>query len=129
MNKGMLRCNILLDLPDDIMHMIAEYLQYRRAAIELKTPHFQRSLASIRTQRGRYGANCIHPGRDLVRIIRPRLSFCGYSIDSYKGERVNVYGLTFLSRWDGRCVLDCTHADLDRVLEELSYKRYKSKLR
>jgi hypothetical protein len=31
--------------------------------------------------------------------------------------------------WDGRCVLECTHADLDLVLEELGYKRYKSKLK
>ena len=64
-----------LDLPDDVIGIIHEHLQgyyqYRRCARELLMPHFHRSLAAIIKERPRFNGT-VHPGRYLVRIIRPR---------------------------------------------------------
>ena len=121
-----------LDLPDDVIGIIHEHLQgyyqYRRCARELLMPHFHRSLASIITQIPKwYIRTDVHPGRYLVRIIRPRFDgFSSSEMSPFKGERVNIHGLS-KSRYAYNTELDCTHDDLDTVLTMLGCKRFKSK--
>ena len=125
-----------LDLPDDVIGIIHEHLQgyyqYRRCARELLMPHFRRSLASINKQtpdwyRRALDRTDVHPGRYLVRIIRPRFSgFSSSKMSSFKGERVNIHGLS-KSRGAYNNKLDCIHDDLDTVLTMLGCKRFKSK--
>ena len=121
-----------LDLPDDVIGIIHEHLQgyyqYRRCARELLMPHFHRSLASINKQIPKwYSITDVHPGRYLVRIIRPRFSgFSSSKMSSFKGERVNIHGLS-KSRGAYNNKLDCIHDDLDTVLTMLGCKRFKSK--
>ena len=126
------RYNILLDLSNDILDIVGEHLQYRCAAIELKSPHFQRSLDNIRAQRRNIRKYCsesaerfIHPGRDLVQIIRPKLWRSNRSIRQYEGEKINIYGLKF------NCYnhLYGSHDILNKKLKNLGYKHYKSKLK
>ena len=107
-----------LDLPDDVIGIIHEHLQgyyqYRRCARELLMPHFHRSLASIITQIPKwYIRTDVHPGRYLVRIIRPRFDgFSSSEMSPFKGERVNIHGLS-KSRYAYKTELDCRHDDLD----------------
>ena len=127
-----------LDLPDDVIGIIHEHLQgyyqYRRCARELLMPHFRRSLGSINKQIPKWSNSRIsdsrtdvHPGRYLVRIIRPRFSgFSSSKMSSFKGERVNIHGLS-KSRGAYNNKLDCIHDDLDTVLTMLGCKRFKSK--
>ena len=70
-----------LDLPQDVIDIIHFYLegyyQGRKCASELLMPHFQRTLTSIGKKRwGVRRREEVHPGRDLVRIIRPH-QVCG----------------------------------------------------
>ena len=125
-----------LDLPDDVIGIIHEHLQgyyqYRRCARELLMPHFHRSLASINKQIPKwYNRTDVHPGRDLVRIIRPRIGgFSSGEMSPFKGERVNIHGLSksrYAYNTEHACVLECTHDDLDTVLTMLGCKRFKSK--
>ena len=72
-----------------------------------------------------------HPGRDLVRIIRPHFSgFVPCGIKPFQGERVNIHGLSH-KPWryfnNATNELDCTHDDLNHVLTMLGVKKFKSK--
>ena len=95
-------------------------------------PYFQRTLTSIGKKRwGVRRREEVHPGRDLVRIIRPHFSgFVSCGIRPFEGERVNIHGLSPKPRsyfYDARNELDCTHDDLNRVLTMLDVKKFKSK--
>ena len=95
-------------------------------------PHFHRSLASIDKHIPKwYNRTGVHPGRYLVRIIRPRFrGFSSSEMSSFKGERVNIHGLSksrYAYNTEHACELDCTHDDLDTVLTMLGCKRFKSK--
>ena len=73
----------------------------------------------------------VHPGRDLVRIIRPHFSgFVPCGIRPFEGERVNIHGLSPKPRryfHNTTNELDCTHDDLNRVLTMLDVKKFRSK--
>ena len=126
----------LSDLPDDVLEIIRgylrEYYMMRLCGRELRSNHIQRSLRSIQAQRVHHWSDpVVHPGRDIVRIIRPKMrGFVGHSIPVYYGEEVNLHGLIYRKQY--RYLphkLEGTHADLDAVLESLGHKRFKSKLR
>ena len=127
-----------LDLPQDVIDIIHSHLQGyyqgRRCANEILLPHFQRSLTNIRKkQRYTYHRipNLVHPGRDLIRIIRPRVhGFNTGEIRPFDGERVNIHGLSHKKRFYGSSYdLDCTHDDLNTVLTLLGAKKFKSKIK
>ena len=73
----------------------------------------------------------MHPGRDLVRIIRPHFSgFVPCGIRPFQGERMNNHGLSPKPRryfYDAPNELDCTHDDLNYVLTMLDVKKFRSK--
>ena len=72
-----------------------------------------------------------HPGRDLVRIIRPHFSgFVPCGIKPFQGERVNIHGLSQEEGWSyymTNNTLNCTHGDLNQVLAVLGVKKFRSK--
>ena len=125
-----------LDLPQDVIDIIhfhlEGYYQGRKCASELLMPHFQRTLTSIGKKRwGVRRREEVHPGRDLVRIIRPHFSgFVPCGIKPFEGERVNIHGLS-PKPWryfhNTTNELDCTHDDLNRVLTMLDVKKFRSK--
>ena len=125
-----------LDLPQDVIDIIhfhlEGYYQGRKCASELLMPHFQRTLTSIGKKRwGVRRREEVHPGRDLVRIIRPHFSgFVPCGIRPFEGERVNIHGFSpkpwrYFHNYVNE--LDCTHDDLNRVLTMLDVKKFRSK--
>ena len=133
------------NLPDDVLDLIAhecglEYVYAFRATVpkDLTQPHFVRSLRNLQKQSeyGRSNSLTIHPGRWLVRVIRPRFyDFCTIMIDTkmfYRG-RINIFGLPFNHRNYGHdphgLETNATHADLDALLTQFGHKRFKSKKR
>ena len=133
----------VFDLAPDILGLIEDELDvlllFRTATRELKTPHFQRTLARITRQLP--SNDCPpHPGRHLVRIIRPQYSrtlSTRAHTGRYASTPINIHGLSFTtgppSNWHtGRADIEqqsnyYTHNDINDRLEALGHRRFKSR--
>ena len=138
----------VFDLAPDILRLIEDELDvlllFRTATRELKSPHFQRTLARITRQLPTHTRDPPHPGRHLVRIIRPQYSrtlSTHAKADHYSNTPIDIHGLSFTtgqtSAWGGGRAdiehrygnpLNCyTHNEINDRLEALGYKRFKSR--
>ena len=129
------------NLPDDVLDLIAhecglEYVYAFRATVlkDLTQPHFVRSLRNLQEQRNSEAwhrrQSPIHPGRWLVRLIRPQ--FDGFSTTRIYTKSTNIFGLTFnheFGQYHDGLETNATHADLDALLTQFGHKRFKSKKR
>ena len=87
----------IFDLCPDIMGLVLDEVakcKFNKVMTELSDPRFHK--AATRLIKGkRWCSKGIHPGRFLVSVTYPQLSSRYVSnMSPFKGERLNLYGLT-----------------------------------
>ena len=119
-----------------IFQHIDPQIDYSKVVEEFSDPRFQKWAAQYRRKvYGRYYGSKYenHPGRSWIRVLYPQPQSHFTNLTDSWNNPVNLYGLiAHRQRFAPTTVYNLTlenstHDDLDRVLTQLGYKRFKSK--
>ena len=117
----------------DILYHLIKYLEpmqnYNEVVREFKDPRFHKGAMRVCKQQN--SSKAVHPGRYYVRVIHPQAVSWPYRMNKPVDKDFDIYGMKLntsnhqLSHVHS--LRNYQHEDLDKLLTEFGYTRFKSK--